>query len=244
MPEADVAIVAGDIKAPVRASQEWLYRNIVARGMPVVFVAGNHESYGFAIDETIVDGQRDRARYPGVHFLENEEVILDGVRFLGATLWTDFNLYGDPAQAMHTSQLMMNDFKLIYTLSEERNGGFLVPEDTLEFHLTSRAWLEAELSKTFDGKSVVVTHHAPHPFSVHPRFKAQMLSASFVSDLSDLIERYQPSLWVHGHVHDSFDYHVGKTRIVCNPRGYVRRSFSKGKEIENPFFDPFKIVEI
>ena len=108
------------------------------------------------------------------------------------------------------------------------------PAHALALHRRSRKWLETELPRPFDGPTVVVTHHAPHPRSIAERFKASPVNGAFVSDLTSLLEN-GPTLWVHGHTHDSFDYRVGRTRVVCNPKGY---------ETENPRFDPSLVVEV
>ena len=114
------------------------------------------------------------------------------------------------------------------------------PAHAREIHLRSRAFIEATLGAPHDGPTVVVTHHAPHPNSVHPRFVGNDASPGFVSDLSDLIARHGPELWVHGHTHDGCDYVVGGTRVVCNPKGYGPRS--AGGRIENAAFDPQLVV--
>lgn len=241
-PEADIAIVSGDVLAPITKSMRWLQQHVAIRGLPVIFVAGNHEHYGHELTESLADGLAARSKHHDVHLLENESIIIDGVRFLGTTLWTDYDLYGRPDESMRTARLLMNDHRLIEL---ERDGEWpkFLPQDALSIHQTSRAWLEQQLAKPHDGKTVVVTHHAPHPRSIHPKYAGDNLTPAFVSDLSAVIESYQPDLWVHGHVHDGHDYQVGKTRIVCNPRGYVRSLFS-GKDVENPDFEPFKIVDI
>ena len=102
-------------------------------------------------------------------------------------------------------------------------------------HQQSRAFIEAALAQPFAGATVVITHHAPHPGSVHPLYDNDLLSAAFVSDLTPVIEAAQPDLWVHGHVHDSFDYRIGATSVRCNPHGYGN---------ENTAFDPALIVEL
>ena len=101
-------------------------------------------------------------------------------------------------------------------------------------HKRSRAFIEAELAKPFEGATVVVTHHAPHPRSMHSHYGSDLLSAAYVSDLTAVIEAGQPNLWVHGHVHENFDYRVGATRVVCNPHGYG---------VENQKFDPGLVIE-
>jgi Icc-related predicted phosphoesterase len=131
---------------------------------------------------------------------------------------------------MQAAGNLINDFKVI------RNAGSdFTPEQSVQLHSVARAWLEEELSKPFAGPTVVVTHHAPHSGSVAERFESDLLTPAFASDLSQLIERYQPELWVHGHMHDCFDYRVGETRIVCNPMGYVN---------ERNEFDPGLVIEV
>lgn len=240
---AEIAIVAGDVLAPVSSSLSWLYDNILARGLKVVYVAGNHEHYGHVMNQSVDDALGVRSAYPGVHWLENEAVVFGGVRFVGTTLWTDYALHGEPQQSMKAAMLGLNDHRMIYTTDTDGHRGRFYPEDALAIHEKSRAWLEVELSTSFDGKTVVVTHHCPHPGSIHRRFTGDSLNPAFVSDLTRIIEDHRPSVWVHGHVHSSFDYRVGETRVLCNPRGYVRRTRG-GYDGENPDFEPFKMIEI
>jgi len=103
----------------------------------------------------------------------------------------------------------------------------------------SVAWLDKRFAEPFDGPTVVVTHLAPSRGSIAEKFVGSPINAAFVSDLEARIERWQPALWLHGHVHDSFDYRVGKTRVVANPRGYA-----KGGVNENRYFDPRLILEV
>jgi Icc-related predicted phosphoesterase len=109
------------------------------------------------------------------------------------------------------------------TLSQRlgtRSGELFSPEHALRDHEVSRAWLERELSQDYDGATVVITHHAPHPLSVHPRYAGDPTNAAFASDLTELVQL--ADVWLHGHVHDSFDYRVAGCRVVANPRGYAR----------------------
>lgn len=241
--DAEIAIIAGDVWAPVSSSLKWLFEQVVSRGLQVIFVAGNHEHYHHVLQHSISDGLAVREHYPDLHWLENEAVVVNGVRFLGATLWTDYGLYEHPRQSMKVAQLAMNDHRIIYTVDAEGHRGRFYPADALAIHRRSRVWLEGELEEPFDGKTVVVTHHSPHPRSIHLRFSGDNLNPAFTSDLSAIIKRHQPAAWIHGHTHNSFDYMVGKTRIVCNPRGYVRATF-RGFDIENEQFEPFKMIEL
>jgi Icc-related predicted phosphoesterase len=136
----------------------------------------------------------------------------------------------------------LNDHRLIRTAL----GAPFTPRDALREHVVSRKWLERELEKPFSGRTVVLTHHAPHEFSVHPRYRGDLLNAAFASHLPHMVER--ADLWVHGHTHDGFDYTVGRCRVVANPLGYPRNlsSASSVAEVafENKDFKPNLIVDV
>ncbi len=236
-PDADVCIVAGDLTNGVGNAIHWL-NDHVAPVMPVVFVAGNHEHYGNSLMEGLEWARVHAAECPDVHFLENDSIVLGGVRFLGATLWTDYALDGQSRKerswAMATAEGMLNDHKLVAWRTLPRYEAF-TPLRAIELHERSRKFLRKSLQEPFDGPTVVVTHHAPHPNSVHPRWRDSALNPAFASDLSELMELYRPALWVHGHTHDSFDYLARDTRVLCNPRGYGS---------ENRAFDPRLVVEV
>ncbi|MDB5727244.1 MAG: hypothetical protein JWQ00_449 [Noviherbaspirillum sp.] len=236
--DADVLILAGDIHrhaGALAAFRDW--------PVPVIYVHGNHEAYGTDL-AALVPELRTEARRAGVRYLECDEAILGGVRFLGCCLWTDYALNGEAARAaaMHGAARHLLDHREIL----RGEGGYFMPEDALRIHLESRAWLERKLGETFSGPTVVVTHHGPHPGSVHPRFAGDPVNAAFISDLRPLLEK--TALWVHGHVHDSFDYRENRARVLTNPRGYARnRSSADGTsalEWENPAFDPRLVVEV
>jgi predicted phosphodiesterase len=246
--DADVVVLAGDIH---QGPQGIAWARESYPGRPVVYVAGNHEFYGedwvqlpLRLNEAAASGT--------VHFLEDGQVELLGVRFIGATLWTDFELFGQARvqDALVAAEAMLFDFRcighdLVATTrsgaahgSQERS--LLRAAETIERHRASVGALQKLLEVPFDGPTVVVSHHAPSPRSVAPRYGADLVSAAFASDLESLIEHYEPDLWIHGHTHDSFDYQLGRTRVVCNPRGYV----SSQGNLENSRFDPELIIEI
>ncbi|WP_260693073.1 metallophosphoesterase [Rhizobium laguerreae] len=244
--DADVVIVAGDVTSPVSESLKWLHKNIAMVGHDVVFVAGNHEHYGHIYDDSMAGGMTERAKYPNVHFLENEEVVIKGVRFLGASMWTDFNLYERPEEGMKEAVLAMNDYRTIH--SRDRSGNVIrfTPERTRSIHEESRRWLRGALAKGHDGPTVVVTHHCPHHLSIHPKYAGDKLNSSFASDFAAEIADFQPKFWIHGHTHSNFDYIFPetRTRVICNPLGYIRNGFAGRREVENPMFDPYLTIEI
>ena len=243
--DVGVVIVAGDVSAPVSESLRWLDENLSAEGREIVFVAGNHEHYSEVYEESMAGGMAARAKYPHIHFLENEAVVIQGVRFLGATLWTDFELFGDPSAAMIQAFELMNDYKVIQTTKDGKFYRFR-PTQTKAFHAQSREWLQGALAIQHDGPTVLVTHTAPHRMSIAAEYATDGLTPAFVSDLSAVIEELQPELWVHGHTHTGFDYVVPgtRTRVVCNPLGYVEGGYMGSRRYENFNFDRAKIVEI
>jgi DNA repair exonuclease len=232
--EADLVVLAGDIARPREA-----VAGALEFARPVVYVAGNHEFYGGSIEGTLAELKRLCAG-SHVHLLDDSELVLDGVRFLGTTLWTDFELFGAgerKAAAMAEATRLLRDFSRI-TLGESAKAAF-TPEDSVTLFRRHAGWLETRLAEPHDGPTVVITHHAPSPRSIHPRFADSLLNACFVSDLERLTGSDRAQLWIHGHTHDSFDYTLNGTRVLCNPRGYA-----KGEVNENPRFDPNLTVEV
>jgi Icc-related predicted phosphoesterase len=216
--DADVLVCAGDILTKgANKSIEWLAANL-APSLPVVFVAGNHEFYGSSVLEGVDTARGLRQRYPHIHFLENEAVEIDGVRFVGGTLWTDFRLGGaNPELSMASAQTEMNDYRRIkYSKSPFQK---FKPMHAFRKHLETRAFLSSEMNAK-SRKTVIVTHHAPSIRSIAPEFWGDRLSSCYGSDMDTMIIEGKPSLWIHGHVHHHVDYLVGETRVVANPRGY------------------------
>lgn len=232
VPEADVFVCAGDLTRPLKNGVQWLAEN-VAPHMQAVYTAGNHEFYKDFLSDGLRAGQEEAKLHERVHLLENDVRVIDGVRFIGCTLWTDFAIMGQQPLAVMHAKGAMNDFKQIGNRKKPYEK--LQPYHTQARHAQSVSFLEAALKMRFDGKTVVVTHHCPHPLSMHEKFRGDLLNAAFCSDLSELIEQEQPDLWVHGHTHESFDYMVGDTRVLCNPRGYGD---------ENNGFNPALVIEL
>lgn len=231
----DIVILAGDIHTKARAPT---WAASVFPGIPVLYVSGNHEFYGGTLDKAS-DAIREACEpYPDIHYLDCDEFVIHGVRFLGVTLWTDFDLFGSDHRpgAMIESGNVMNDYQQIRIAS----AGYrkVRPLDTAQLHAKQRSWLDRKLNDPFEGPTVVITHMAPSRKSVTPEYAADPVSAAFASDAEDLATR--ANLWIHGHTHTSFDYLLGPCRVVANPLGYMK----SGGQAENSDFDPNFIVEL
>ncbi len=248
--DADVVVLAGDIDLHTRGI-DWALEAWDGCVTPLIYVIGNHEFYHaelHGIRKQISDRALDvRTRYGvPIYVLDDSFVVLedpsDGgrVRFLGSTLWTDYKLFGsgtEMAFAMREAKHSMMDHDCIRCAPMS----VFQPSQAAELHRNSVAWLSGQLNKPFDGKTVVVTHHLPSQQSVAERFLASPLSAAFASNLDHLVEI--TDLWIHGHTHDNFDYRLGKCRVVCNPRGYVRERNGR-LDVENKNFIPDLVVEV
>ncbi|PZQ14430.1 MAG: metallophosphoesterase [Ancylobacter novellus] len=234
IPDADVCVVAGDVAGRPRAAVRWLSLHVGHR-MPIVYVPGNHEFWGAgSMEHASLGGLLASRRGGRVHMLEDDLRVIAGVRFVGATLWTDYALYAPPHEGKNRDEAVAWAIRWAEGTSPDAMNG-LKPLDLRARHKRSRAFIAAALATPHDGPTVVVTHHAPHPESVPERFRWQVNSSAYASDLTSVIEAGRPDLWVHGHMHDGCDYLAGDTRVLCNPRGFPG---------ENPDFDPGLVVEV
>jgi Icc-related predicted phosphoesterase len=226
--DADIVVLAGDIGVG-REGIEWAVRQFGER--PVVYVPGNHEYYHHTIG---LMGKLRSGTPANIRVLDNESCEFHGVRFLGATLWTDFMLYGEGEAwfSRQRARRSIDDFTVI------RNGDRrFTPEDSVRLHEASKAWLVSELQRPVDGRTVVVTHHLPATPSVASRYRNDPLNPAFASRLEDVIETYRPDLWIHGHTHVACDYEIFGTRVVCNPLGYPGESADRG-------FQPGLVIDL
>lgn len=245
--DADVTVLAGDIGVGL-AGLEWA----LGFAHPVIYVMGNHEFYGQRPMIDLWRKAREKVAGTHVHLLENDVAVIDNVRFLGATLWTDFALLGADARAdaMKAVGQDMNDYDQISVSGRRssprwdpvegrmaRRGESLTPQYVLDRHQESRAFLEMALS-TNPGpaahKTVVVTHHAPSALSLDP-LSPDPLDVAYASHLDNLVAK--ADLWIHGHTHHPVDYRIGKARVVSNPRGYVGHKLVEG-------FRPDLVLEV
>ena len=246
--DIDLIILAGDTHTR-RRGPAWAARTF--QNLPVVMIGGNHEAYGDSLWANIAAHRRLADRLGAlpdgrqhVVYLEREMVLIGKVRILGATLWTDFALFGTDRHddAMAAARQDANDYRRIQRKPTKQEcwdlrPPRLDPQDTGAIHALTCSWLNRQLETPHPGPTVVVTHHAPSPRSLPLDWQGDLLMAAYASDLEATILNYEPCLWVHGHIHQSRDYRIGRTRVVANPRGYV------GSE-ENPAFIWGKTFEI
>lgn len=230
--DEDVLILAGDIGVGSKCI-DWI-KNL-PKDLPIIFIPGNHEYYKYNFVE-MNELFYKKFKNTNVHFLYNSEIIIDDVKFIGGPMWSNFELYGvtESYFAEKSSAIGIMDFHLIKTYGkfyEERPWTTLDCKE--EFNKFDK-FVKFALKQPFEGKIVVISHFCPSRHSVHPRFQFSSITPLFASDCEHLMGK--ANLWVHGHTHDSYDYNIEGTRIVCNPKGY-------GNENRNGF-NPTLIVEI
>lgn len=251
--DVDVLILSGDIMVIQKLKLEnseygQRFRDFLKRcsfQFPhVVYVAGNHEFYSGGDFYKDVESIRNycSTQFDNVYFLERNTKVIDDVVFVGGTLWTDMNKY-DP-MTLHAVRDMMNDYRAI---RNDRKGYTpLKPADTVERHRETLQYFRLMLSEHKDKKCVVVGHHSPSFQSCHPQYASDyLMNGAYHSDLSEFIlDHPQIKLWTHGHTHHKFDYTIGDTRIVCNPRGYQSTRGDGSDWGEDTGFDPDLVIEV
>jgi predicted phosphodiesterase len=184
----------------------------------VVYVAGNHEFYHGRWDASIDHLREECAKFTNVYFLERNMKVINDVVFVGGTLWTDMNK--EDSLTMFTIRSIMNDFRVIK--KDNDNWTNLKPVDTTIRHRQTLDYIKLIVDDNKDKKCVVVGHHSPSFLSAHAMYKDDtLMNGAYHSSLEEFIlDRPQIKLWTHGHTHYAFDYVIGETRVVCNPRGY------------------------
>jgi Icc-related predicted phosphoesterase len=231
--DEDVVVCAGDMCEGLNGAL-WLTERFSPK--PIIYVPGNHEYYNQPCIEEV---DADLMTLRDIHVLQNSSVEIDGIKFIGSTLWSNFLLNepepdvyinGATLQSMRDAEKWINDFHQI----NSEYGRRLSPRDTVRLFGVAVKCIGEELRGSNPNKTVVVTHFAPHPKSIATRFVGDTLTPYFVNNLPEVMIQHA-ALWIHGHTHSAFDYMVGNTRVVCNPGGYRR---------EHPGFDSNLVIEI
>lgn len=242
--EDQVLCISGDLNPVKRLfesdsdsgrSTERFFKSLENRFKEVLYVPGNHEYYYGDINESD-EKFKNLCDLYGFHFLQEDRIQIEDVFFIGSTLWANF-LNENPS-VMAYAKYLMNDFKTIRDLSSSDftfnpKNALLKHKKHLDFILRSLK----EIKKNQGSKVVIMTHHAPHYNSIHESYRESQLNGAYYTDLGGLIKEYSPDLWIHGHVHHNCNYQIGKTMVVCNPRGYHNYE-------ENFSFNPEFLVEV
>lgn len=227
--DADVTILAGDIDIKSRGVA-WARQTFPGR---VLYVPGNHEYYKGGVQHTLA--KMKALSCDRVQVLDRDVVVIDGVRFLGATAWTDLTSTGNSPLAEWDARQTLTDYKQIRHTSQWKRW---TPSAAREEALRTKEWLAEQLAQPFSGKTVVVSHHAPSMQSIDlTREKpGSHLAASYANAWESLFFGEGLDLWIHGHTHRAVDYTVMGTRVVSNPRGYPD---------ENPQgFNPWLVLDV
>jgi Icc-related predicted phosphoesterase len=191
----------------------------------VIYVLGNHEHYHGDFIKSIRTLRDNLSYLDNLHILEKEFIDLDGVVFFGGTLWTNMN--NECPKTLSAIRVYMNDFRIIKNSSNLLDNygsiGNLKPEDVVAEHKATLKQLSDAIDSRPNDNFIVVGHHAPSRLSTNPKYADQVIvNGAYSSDLSEFIlDRPQIKVWTHGHTHSFFDYFIGDTRIICNPRGYI-----------------------
>jgi len=233
--DAEIIILAGDIDTGTKGA-EWAISESERLAKNIIYVLGNHEFYGYEYGSLKAKIAK-QCKGTGVYCLDPDVYIQDGVRFIGATLWTDYkaDISLPRDLAMFFVDKSLADHRRIKHRSGDSYRRFK-PSDALVIHLKELNWIEQQLGGNHDGKTVVVTHHGPHPVCQHPVYPVSEMSAAFHSDLGNLIAEFDIDVWVYGHTHANLDKVIFDTRIISNQAGYP------GENVSN--FDPGFTFEI
>jgi Icc-related predicted phosphoesterase len=254
MPEVDVLILGGDITCARYFTQKAIDTKDVEakdnrrhmtmlmdyygkKAKHVIYIMGNHEHYGFNINDSKDVMKTWLKKYPNVRVAENESFEIDDYLFIACTLWSDY--MGEDNLQILTAQSYMNDFRVIKKRIPGDLETNITPRDCISRHKDSVAFIEYTLFKNPDKKTVIMTHHAPSLKS-HNHSRGMEILGAYCSDLTKLIHKYpQIKLWTHGHTHDNVDYLIDDCQIVANHRGY------EGYETCAKIFDPYRgVIEL
>lgn len=232
--DAQILILAGDIAKGIKGVE--FAKKLSNRYEHILYVLGNHEFYGYDLP-VIKEKIKSTAKETNIHVLDNDVFSFEGVDFIGSTLWTDFELYSKDSKSVEVSKEIasksLNDFNFI-----KYEGNRFTVEKSAELCLENKNYLIEQLEKSKAAKKVVITHHCPSKSSISKQYGESPLNSAFASDLDEII--LKSDFWIHGHTHSEFDYLLGKSRVICNPRGYSKYQHKQ----ENNDFINNKVIEI
>lgn len=211
---SDIVVLAGDVHIGDKGIK-WVFDQII--DIPVVYVLGNHEYYRNTYPR-LIRKIKLQTQGSNITLLENESLRIEDVVFHGCTLWTDFNIFGNPRVDGYECQQKMTDYKKI---RREPNYSKIRALDVAVINNHSARWLSNDYENNKGQKNIIVTHHSPSANSLPEMHRKDRINAAYASNLESLIEKLSPELWIHGHIHESSDYRIGQTRVVCNPKGYL-----------------------
>ena len=237
--EADAIVVAGDLYDDGRKSVHWCAQVAQAHGKPVIFVAGNHEYYNSVFQERQQEMKELLAKTTGVYWLDNCAVELNGVRFVGGTLWTNYLANGEGMRHLskHACKDLIADYRYINTKTRESSEVLaLTPEHTIALHEDALRAINPLLEDAYEQPTVIISHHAPALRCLHERYAGSLSNGAFASPLESFVAESMAKLWVFGHLHQSSDFTLGSTRVLSNPRG--------AHSTLNPDFNPGLIVKV
>ncbi len=222
---SDIILLAGDIGS---AGHGIAVANAIFPDKPVCIVAGNHEFYGLTYDDAIEEMTQTAAKFPNVNFLNRSVFYHDNLRIIGATLWTDFDLFGTQPHSMILNSTRnykkigfttpYPDFYSIYNDTD-----CISAAEMLAWHQRDKEWIMQEIDKPFDGLTVMMTHHAPVSFTIHPRFEGNSMNPCFSNRFENLLLQKNLSTVVWGHTHFNVDRTINDVRFISNQVGYMTK---------------------
>ncbi len=206
--DSDVIVLAGDTHVGNEKLMNSVNSIFDAAKKPIVLIAGNHEYYGYTKS---VEDEKFKTLFdnPDIHLLNNDTCIIDDIMFIGSTGW-----WTEPEDLIKNGSIFrrLNDFNLIKDIFDNDFG--------ITWGKECKSFFEQSLKNNKGKKMVCISHHGPTSLSIPSKYQTELMNVFYSNNWNDMILDYQPNLWVHGHTHDSLTYTLGKTNVICNPRGY------------------------
>jgi len=224
----DVLILAGDITSYPNFIRDFKWINSLDFEH-IIYICGNHEFYNGDLFQTKEEIKNIVSKYDKIHFLDNESIEINGVKFIGSTLWTDFD-NNDPVTKV-ACERGLNDYYYIH-----KGTKLIKANDALKEYNESVNFLKTSLQDIDKEKTVVVTHHTPSYKSCSEFFEGDILNGGYHNSLEELILETQPKYWIHGHTHSAVDYMIGDTRVLCNALGYNDIGIKENSEFKMNFY--------